>query len=157
MKYFWLYCTPGNVLIKICPSPFTVTCYRLPCPRIPREHCFSAPFVSIVAPWGEVTDNMSLCVDFSISPFPFWQSLGSRPFLSVVGLFSHIEVLPSVMRCQLSLLHSDSMPCKMALTVSQQETPAVENLGPAEARAFQYGGMPMAREGLFSNLARKPF
>jgi hypothetical protein len=41
----------------------TVTCYHLPHPRMPHEYYSSAPFVSIIAPWGEVTDNRSLSMD----------------------------------------------------------------------------------------------
>jgi hypothetical protein len=32
----------------------TMICYRLSRPRVPHAHCFSAPFVSIIAPWGEI-------------------------------------------------------------------------------------------------------
>jgi hypothetical protein len=41
-------------------SPFTMTCYRLSRPRVPHEHFFSSIIVSIIAPRGEVTDNMPL-------------------------------------------------------------------------------------------------
>jgi hypothetical protein len=40
-----------------------MTCFRLPHPRMPHEHCFSAPFVSIIAPWHEVTDIRSQWID----------------------------------------------------------------------------------------------
>jgi hypothetical protein len=29
---------------------------------VSNEHCFSAPFVSIIAPWDEVIDNKSLVI-----------------------------------------------------------------------------------------------
>jgi hypothetical protein len=34
----------------------TATCCCLPRTRVPHEHCFSAYFVAIIAPWGEVTE-----------------------------------------------------------------------------------------------------
>jgi hypothetical protein len=36
----------------ITKSPFTVTCYHLPRPRVRHEHCFSATFVSLTSPQG---------------------------------------------------------------------------------------------------------
>jgi hypothetical protein len=46
----WTRWSQGNrtadlVLVVQTLSSFTVTGYRLPRPRVPREHCFSAPFV----------------------------------------------------------------------------------------------------------------
>jgi hypothetical protein len=42
-------------------------------PQVPPEHCSSAPFVYIIAPWGGVSDNGSLWMDRS-SRIHTWDS-----------------------------------------------------------------------------------